>query len=74
MITINNLSKKYNDTTVLDIENLQYKRSVCRACGITAGKTTLSLLLDLIEPTTDHIISSGVQLNEARTELIYQLL
>jgi ABC-2 type transport system ATP-binding protein len=68
MITINNLSKKYNDTTVLDIENLQLQKgqSVGLVGNNGAGKTTLfSLLLDLIEPTTGHILSDGVQVNES---------
>jgi ABC-2 type transport system ATP-binding protein len=68
MITINNLSKKYNDTTVLDIESLQLQKgqSVGLVGNNGAGKTTLfSLLLDLIEPTTGHIISNGVQVNES---------
>ncbi|PRP67697.1 ABC transporter ATP-binding protein [Nonlabens agnitus] len=68
MIHIQNLSKKYNDTTVLDIESLQIPRG--QAVGLVgnngAGKTTLfSLLLDLIEPTTGHIMSNDIQVNES---------
>lgn len=68
MITINQLTKKYNDTIVLDIESLEIAKG--QAIGLVgnngAGKTTLfSLLLDLIEPTTGHIISNGIQVNES---------
>ena len=68
MINIQNLSKKYNDTTVLDIDSLQLERgqSVGLVGNNGAGKTTLfSLLLDLIEPTTGHILSNGIQVNES---------
>jgi len=68
MIKLNNLSKKYNDTTVLDIEDLEIPRgqSVGLVGNNGAGKTTLfSLLLDLIEPTTGHIVSNDVQVNES---------
>lgn len=68
MINIQNLSKKYKDTTVLDIESLQLERgqSVGLVGNNGAGKTTLfSLLLDLIEPTTGHIVSHDIQVNES---------
>ncbi len=68
MIQINNLTKKYADATVLDIDQLQIQRG--QSIGLVgnngAGKTTLfSLLLDLIEPTTGHIISNNVQVNQS---------
>ncbi|WP_194851537.1 ABC transporter ATP-binding protein [Nonlabens antarcticus] len=68
MIDIQNLSKKYNDTTVLDIESLQIPKgqSVGLVGNNGAGKTTLfSLFLDLIQPTTGHIISSDIRVDES---------
>ncbi len=66
MIQVTNLSKTYNGTTVLNIENLEIKKG--ESFGLVgnngAGKTTFfSLLLDLIQPSTGHIISNNVQIN-----------
>lgn len=66
MIQVTNLSKTYNGTTVLNIENLEIKKG--ESFGLVgnngAGKTTFfSLLLDLIQPTTGHIVSNDVQIN-----------
>ncbi|MDO1512970.1 ABC transporter ATP-binding protein [Maribacter confluentis] len=66
MITIENLSKKYGTQQVLNIESLQIPSG--QSFGLVgnngAGKTTLfSLLLDLIQPTTGHIINNEVQVN-----------
>lgn len=66
MITIENLSKIYGSQQVLNIENLQIPTG--QSFGLVgnngAGKTTLfSLLLDLIKPTTGHIINNEVQVN-----------
>lgn len=66
MITIENLSKIYGSQQVLNIENLQIPTG--QSFGLVgnngAGKTTLfSLLLDLIQPTTGHIINNEVQVN-----------
>ncbi|UUC46256.1 ABC transporter ATP-binding protein [Flavobacterium cerinum] len=66
MIQVTNLSKTYNGTTVLNIENLEIKKG--ESFGLVgnngAGKTTFfSLLLDLIQPTTGHIVSNNVQIN-----------
>jgi len=66
MITIENLSKKYGSQTVLNIEELSIPTG--QSFGLVgnngAGKTTLfSLLLDLIQPTTGHIINNEVQVN-----------
>jgi ABC-2 type transport system ATP-binding protein len=66
MIQINQLSKKYNGTTVLNIENLAIPKG--QSFGLVgnngAGKTTFfSLLLDLIQPTTGSIINNEVQVN-----------
>ncbi len=68
MITTSNLSKKYNDTTVLNIENLEIPKG--QSFGLVgnngAGKTTyFSLLLDLIQPTTGHIENNGVLVHES---------
>ena len=66
MITIENLSKIYGSQQVLNIENLEIPTG--QSFGLVgnngAGKTTLfSLLLDLIQPTTGHIINNEVQVN-----------
>jgi ABC-2 type transport system ATP-binding protein len=66
MIQVNNLSKKYNDTSVLNIESLEIPKG--QSFGLVgnngAGKTTFfSLLLDLIQPTTGNIINNEVQVN-----------
>ena len=66
MITIENLSKKYGSQIVLNIGELTIPTG--QSFGLVgnngAGKTTLfSLLLDLIQPTTGHIINNEVQVN-----------
>jgi ABC-2 type transport system ATP-binding protein len=66
MITIENLSKKYGSQVVLNIGELTIPTG--QSFGLVgnngAGKTTLfSLLLDLIQPTTGHIINNEVQVN-----------
>ena len=63
MIQINQLSKKYNGTTVLHIDNLSIPKG--QSFGLVgnngAGKTTFfSLLLDLIQPTTGEIINNEI--------------
>ncbi|CAN1494142.1 CcmA ABC-type multidrug transport system, ATPase component [Flavobacteriaceae bacterium] len=68
MIQVNNLSKKYNDTSVLNIESLAIPKG--QSFGLVgnngAGKTTFfSLLLDLIQPTTGNIINNEVQVNSS---------
>jgi len=68
MITTANLSKTYNNVTVLDIENLDIPKG--QSFGLVgnngAGKTTyFSLLLDLIQPTTGHIKNNNVLVNES---------
>ena len=68
MISIHNLSKKYNNNIVLNIESLEIPKG--QSFGLVgnngAGKTTLfSLFLDLIQPTTGHIINNGIQVNES---------
>lgn len=64
MIQVNQLSKKYNGTTVLQIDNLSIPKG--QSFGLVgnngAGKTTFfSLLLDLIQPTTGEIINNEIQ-------------
>ena len=63
MIQVNQLSKKYNGTTVLNIENLTIPTG--QSFGLVgnngAGKTTFfSLLLDLIQPTTGEISNNEI--------------
>jgi ABC-2 type transport system ATP-binding protein len=66
MIQVNNLSKTYNGTTVLKIDNLTITKG--ESFGLVgnngAGKTTFfSLLLDLIKPSTGNIINGLEQVN-----------
>lgn len=66
MIQVNNLSKQYNGITVLNIESLEIPKG--QSFGLVgnngAGKTTFfSLLLDLIQPTTGHILNHEIQVN-----------
>lgn len=66
MIQVNNLTKTYNGTTVLNINNLEIKKG--ESFGLVgnngAGKTTFfSLLLDLIQPSTGSITSNGIQVH-----------
>jgi ABC-2 type transport system ATP-binding protein len=68
MITVTNLSKKYNSDPVLHIEQLDIPKG--QSFGLVgnngAGKTTFfSLLLDLIQPTTGFIKSKDIQVNES---------
>lgn len=66
MIQVNNLTKKYNSTTVLNIQDLEIPKG--QSFGLVgnngAGKTTFfSLLLDLIEPSSGGIINHEVAVN-----------
>ena len=68
MITVNNLSKTYGKQTVLNIESLEIPKG--QSFGLVgnngAGKTTLfSLLLDLIQPGSGHIINNDVQVDQS---------
>jgi ABC-2 type transport system ATP-binding protein len=68
MIVTSNLSKKYNDNLVLNIEHLEIPKG--QSFGLVgnngAGKTTyFSLLLDLIQPTTGHINNNNVRVHES---------
>ncbi|MFC4221678.1 ABC transporter ATP-binding protein [Flagellimonas marina] len=67
MITAQNLTKTYSQT-VLNIDHLEIPKG--QSFGLVgnngAGKTTLfSLLLDLVQPTTGHIMNNGVQVNQS---------
>ena len=66
MIQVHNLSKTYNATTVLKIDNLEIPKG--QSFGLVgnngAGKTTFfSLLLDLIQPSSGSITNNDVQVN-----------
>lgn len=66
MIYSNNLTKKYGDQIVLNIESLEIPKG--QSFGLVgnngAGKTTFfSLLLDLIQPTTGKVLNNEVQVN-----------
>lgn len=68
MIQVNNLSKQYNGTQVLKIENLTINKG--ESFGLVgnngAGKTTFfSLLLDLIQPSSGHISNHDVIVNQS---------
>lgn len=67
MIQVSNLTKRYNlQRTVLNIQNLDIPKG--QSFGLVgnngAGKTTFfSLLLDLIQPSSGHIINNNVQVD-----------
>lgn len=66
MIQAKNLSKTYNGTTVLKIDNLEIQKG--ESFGLVgnngAGKTTFfSLLLDLIQPSTGEIINNDFRVD-----------
>jgi len=68
MIEVQNLSKSYNNTQVLNIPSLDIPKG--QSFGLVgnngAGKTTFfSLLLDLIQPTTGNITNNGVVVSES---------
>ena len=68
MITTKNLTKKYANQIVLNIEQLEIPKG--QSFGLVgnngAGKTTFfSLLLDLIQPTTGQIINNGIQVDKS---------
>jgi ABC-2 type transport system ATP-binding protein len=71
MIQVNNLSKTYNNgVKVLNIDNLEIPKG--QSFGLVgnngAGKTTFfSLLLDLIQPSTGHIINNSIQVNTSES-------
>ncbi|PCJ97690.1 MAG: ATP-binding protein [Flavobacteriaceae bacterium] len=66
MIITTNLSKTYGTQTVLKIDNLEIPKG--QSFGLVgnngAGKTTFfSLLLDLVQPSTGHILNNDVQVD-----------
>jgi len=66
MIKTTELSKKYGEETVLNIESLEIPKG--QTFGLVgnngAGKTTFfNLLLDLILPTTGYITNNKIQVN-----------
>jgi ABC-2 type transport system ATP-binding protein len=68
MISINNISKKYGSTQVLNVPQLEIEKG--QSFGLVgnngAGKTTLfNLVLDLIRPTTGQIKNQNVVVNES---------
>lgn len=68
MIIVNDLTKTYNGTTVLNIEELQIPSG--QSFGLVgnngAGKTTFfSLLLDLVRPTSGYIVNNEVMVNKS---------
>ncbi|MGM0634550.1 MAG: ABC transporter ATP-binding protein [Bacteroidota bacterium] len=68
MIEIKNISKSYNNTEVLKVEELHIPKG--QSFGLVgnngAGKTTLfSLFLDLIQPTTGEIVNNNVVVNQS---------
>ena len=68
MIQTSNISKKYGQAVVLSIDSLEIPTG--QSFGLVgnngAGKTTyFNLLLDLIRPTTGHIESKGIQVNQS---------
>lgn len=70
MITVKNLTKKYGNQVVLNVEHMEIPKG--QSFGLVgnngAGKTTLfSLLLDLIRPTTGHIINNDVRVDQNET-------
>ena len=68
MITVHNLTKTYGENIVLNIDHLEIPKG--QSFGLVgnngAGKTTLfSLLLDLIQPSSGHIINKDVQVDQS---------
>ncbi|WP_422082704.1 ABC transporter ATP-binding protein [Ulvibacterium sp.] len=66
MIIAQNLTKKYGNQIVLNLERLEIPKG--QSFGLVgnngAGKTTFfSLILDLISPTTGHIINNDVRVD-----------
>ncbi|OIP49493.1 MAG: ATP-binding protein [Flavobacteriaceae bacterium CG_4_8_14_3_um_filter_34_10] len=68
MIHVENLTKTYGTTTVLNIPTLEIPKG--QSFGLVgnngAGKTTFfSLLLDLIQPSTGKITSNGIEISSS---------
>ena len=68
MIQTTNLTKKYGQTEVLNIESLEIPKG--QSFGLVgnngAGKTTyFNILLDLVRPTTGEIINNEITVNKS---------
>ncbi|HLV45838.1 MAG TPA: ABC transporter ATP-binding protein [Flavobacterium sp.] len=68
MIQIENLSKRYQQNVVLQIDKLDINEG--ESFGLVgnngAGKTTLfSLLLDLIQPTSGQVTNNGINVSQS---------
>lgn len=68
MITVQNITKKYGEVTVLNLPELTISKG--QAFGLVgnngAGKTTFfNLILDLIKPTTGHITNKNIRVSES---------
>lgn len=68
MIQVVDLSKKYAGNTVLNIEGLSIPKGEC--FGLVgnngAGKTTFfNLLLDLIKPSTGHVLCKEIRVDQS---------
>lgn len=68
MINVQNVTKKYGNKTVLNMEHLDIPKG--QSFGLVgnngAGKTTFfSILLDLVQPTTGTIMSNEVDVNNS---------
>ncbi|MDX6745592.1 ABC transporter ATP-binding protein [Polaribacter sp. PL03] len=68
MITINNISKKYGKTVVLNVDSIEIP--VGQSFGLVgnngAGKTTLfNVLLDLVRPTTGEISNNNISVHKS---------
>ena len=68
MIKVTELTKKYGNQTVLNIDSLEIPKG--QTYGLVgnngAGKTTFfNLLLDLIQPTTGFITNNDIQVNKS---------
>ena len=68
MIQVQNLRKAYNGVTVLHIDHLEIRQG--ESFGLVgnngAGKTTFfSLLLDLIQPSSGHITTNHIRVDQS---------
>lgn len=68
MIQVQNLRKAYNGVTVLNIDHLEIRQG--ESFGLVgnngAGKTTFfSLLLDLIQPSSGHITTNHIRVDQS---------
>ncbi len=68
MLQVNNLTKKYNGKTVLNMPELNIPKG--QSFGLVgnngAGKTTFfNLVLDLIRPTTGQVLNNDIVVNQS---------